>query len=315
MVSAPGTQRPAATAWAGGRLFVFGRAGRGVAWDPCTGRWSQFPSKDLPTPAAAGSTEARLDVDLGLGPLGGHGVKWRQDHGYTDANRGLVYDARTKRWVPMRMKGAPPARREAAVIAPVGRRLVVWGGLTHHGVSLEGAVYDLRTRTWRKMPAKNAPTELGVQHVAVSTDRYVVFLASRSYQAPSTGAIYDVRRNAWRRITAPVALYPTFQVHAWRVDDRHVLFANVNTSWVGVLDMRTGTWKAIPLAKAGLTERTDVSIHFTGARLIVYGGWKRTMVSPGGGCEGPRPKGMGCDPMPPVYAVELRSDGAMYRLR
>ena len=51
---------------------------------------------------------------------------------------------------------------------------------------------------------------------------------------------------------------------------------------------------------------------WTGDRFILWGGIKKTMTDPGGGCEnhqGPE----GCDPMSPRYEVEVLTDGFMFR--
>ena len=263
---------------------------------------------------AAGAPAPRAPRSYVLAAAGDRVIVWggRTASGLT--NRGAVFDAKTRRWRPMTTAGAPSPRESVRVVWWTGRRLVVWGGRDAAGARTDGAAYDPVRDRWRALPAAGAPTTRTVPGVAVASGRRLVVLPAPGGD-PATGGVYDRVTNRWRPVAPPQGTWPGYETQIHRDGPRRLVFADVQNRRLEVLDLTTGRWTGVPFAGAHLSPRTMPAIHWTGARLVVFGGVDRKMVSPGGGCGGPRPPGMGCDPVPPIFLRVVRRDGAIYRPR
>lgn len=269
------------------------------------GAWIELPAAGAPRPRRPGSYAM---VRAGEEVLVWGGMT---EEGLTAA--GARFDLRERRWRPISRQGAPTPRRNPRVVTWTGDEFIVWGGRGAGGDIFDGARYDPVEDAWSPMAVEGAPQNFGEQAVVMWTGEHLIYLPTAARGAEEPGGVYSPRANTWRRVVVPQALYPTYKVRAWRADDGRVVLAKVDGPWVGVLDPRRGSWVEPEWSETGLSARQEVHVRWTGGALVLWGGVRRELVMPGGGCEGPRPPGVGCDPMPPVYATQVLLDGALYR--
>jgi N-acetylneuraminic acid mutarotase len=192
-----GPREPAATAWTGSEMLVWGgatgdaEAADGAAYAPAGDKWRRLAASPLSARSAAASAWTGREL-----------LVW----GGGDAADGAAYDPAADRWRPM--AAGPLGGRSAPVSAWTGRELLVWGGVSLRDSRelADGAAYDPAADRWR--PLAQAP--IGGRYTPASawTGReLVVWGGNGEGRFPfDDGAAYDPSADRWRPLPdAPVA--------------------------------------------------------------------------------------------------------------
>jgi len=263
-----------------------------------------LPTTNAPSPRRPG-TYVFLEAGEKLLVWGGLDENgWTQD--------GAVFDYATESWSPINTIDSPPAELDARVAAWTGEHVVLFGAHRELHTPV-GARYHVDDDRWESMTMEGMPSSMHAYAlIAVWNNGRLVTLLARP--GPNNkGAIYDPATDRSLELTTPKTLYPHYKVRVGSAGHR-LLFINIAHGWASLLDPETATWDEIPMQQNGLSSREEASMNWTGERLIVWGGRTREVIDPGGGCEGHDPSGgWGCDPLPPVYATDVLTDGAVYR--
>ena len=294
-----------------------------VALDPATLAWTSAanaPRDKLPsawdrTRGAPAKRQFHVEIVDGDRTLiwGGHDDKdVRAD--------GAIYSSATRTWTPIATTGAPRARAQPGAVLAAGR-LVVWGGWSKTGAAPnqidclgDGAIYDPAKKKWTAIAAKDAPAARHNAITIVDGDRVYVFGGSPGCpqnmggKPLADGAMLDTKTATWTPITLPDGvnpdpMYPP-RPSAYVLPDRRVIVRGRGKMWI--YDPAAKAIAPLPAA----TDGTWIAIGFAGGRLVGWG--KIVVVGKGGGCDGPRPPNMGCDPV--AAPVAYMDQGWMIQL-
>lgn len=199
---------------------------------------------------------------------------------------GAIYDPAGDRWTSMGAAGDLPSPRRDAVVAWVGDKILIWGGMggSPYGFTLNGALYDTVSRSWTK--ATPLPDSAVTDGIVWTGSRIVVTgngnLVTWTYVP---GAL------AWTSVPSVVGagLCNTPSVSHGAL----VSLCESSTgasSVVALLEDGATAWKEYPVPGG---EIEQPGLLWNGTELFLWGGAPPTLR---GGC----PPGVGCDPEPPV---------------
>ena len=245
---APSRRFDHSAVWTGHEMIVWGgRAddaalASGGRYDPQTETW--LP---IQPPSAAGYRPSYLHVAAWTGT---ELLVWG---GYTAdgsggphelINQGWRYDPFMDSWSAMSVDEAPSARLQPVAVWN-GSELVIWGGKDADGNLLEdGARYDPQTDSWTPITPVGAPRSHGHPFAGVWTGSEMIVWnggALHAEQRSNTGY-----RQPTVRLYDPVA-------DRWRVSE-------------------TG-WEPLLITRSIQDEPIEVSLNWTGDRMIALGGW------------------------------------------
>jgi hypothetical protein len=318
---APAGARPAdAGVDLGGARFIAGFDPRRSSYDVLAGSRLVLPSgKEIRAPAAGAPPPRTFHVVAFDGRRflvwGGFGPTPAGEHqAFGD---GAVLDTRSRRWRPMSSVGSP-APRFLPVSVWTGKRLLVWGG--GKGVPgreptlfQDGAAYDPVRDVWSPMSAEDAPPPRW-KPVIVWTGKVMVLagggdsLVTGGARGRTDAYVYDPQADRWSAVDGAPKLAEAHWIRTFVDIEGRVLFVDtLALQSFGVLDPRSRRFDEIPMPET-LRDRSGVGAAWTGARLLLWGGYRQTpgYVNP---CDNFRGPG-GCDPPSPHFAVF--SDGWLY---
>jgi hypothetical protein len=280
---------------------------------PPSGKEIRAPAEGAPSPRmyeVVAFDGRRLMVWGGFGPTA-------DDRSHEAFGDGAVLDTRTRRWRPMSPAGAPGPRFHA-VSAWTGSKLIVWGGGAgspgrEPTLFRDGAVYDPARDRWTPMSAAGAPPPRW-KPVTVWTGKFMV-LAGGGDSLITGGArgrddvyVYDPAADRWAAVDGAPKLAEAHWIRSF-VDGRgRVLFVDTHVlKTFGVLDPFARRFDQVTLPET-LQDRSGLGVAWTGARLLLWGGYRQIpgYVNP---CDNFRGPG-GCDPPSPPFAVF--ADGWFY---
>lgn len=300
LAASPLTARePAATAWTGTELLVWGGTtgtapvADGAAYDPGHDRWRALaPSPLSPRTGSAAAWTGREMIVWGGG----------------DQADGAAYDPATNRWRPL--AASPLAGRSLAVSAWTGRELLVWGGVTLDGTNAfsDGAAYDPATDRWRSLAT--GPLDGRYAPAGVWTDKELVVWGGNApgQGAFADGAAYDPAADRWRSLppapvaprTAPATVWSGKEVLVWGGLGRpgsgggsgspldQVLEPRTDVSPLGdgaAYDPAADRWR--PLEPVSLLGRGFPAAVWDGHEMVVWGGLV-AVSSPASAADGVR---------------------------
>jgi hypothetical protein len=224
---------------------------------------------------------------------------------------GATFDIASGSWRPMSLTGAPPAMLKVKAAAWTGPYLTVLG--THRETRAPlGRRYHVAQDRWAPVALEGIPSWApGGESIAIGAGERVIILDVRPQQ-PSQGAVYHATEDRWSSLQAPRSLYPANRLRVASAGSR-LFFLMPSLHWAAFLNPTTMAWEEVSLARSGLPDRSEASYHWTGERLLVWGGVQRRVVDAGGGCENHDPSEGGCDPVPPTYATEVYTKGRIFR--
>jgi hypothetical protein len=179
----------------------------------------------------------------------------------------------------------PEARRNgAAVFDPVGRRLVIFGGVGAGGHLNDTWAFDLATASWTRLETRGTPPPARLGHDAIYDalgHRMIVWAGQDEGRFFNDVWALDLQSAAWRELQAPArpqARYGSASIFD-PLERRLVTFAGFTDlsrrfQDTQALDLDTETWEELtppgekPEVRCLLTAAYDAAER----RMLVYGG-------------------------------------------
>ncbi len=203
-------------------------------------------------------------------------------------NTGGRYNPATHSWIAISTLGAPSARRSATGVW-TGAEMLVWGGRANQSVGTGGR-YSPATNTWIPITGVSAPAARS-SHTAVWTGaEMLVWGGTDGLVVLGDGARYDPSADAWVSLLADAAPSPRFEHTAlWTGTEmivwggRTALLTQPVTNTGARYQPGTNTWTPTSLGTAFVpTTRSTHTAVWTGAEMIVWGGWDGDVTGSGG---------------------------------
>ena len=251
--------------WTGSEMIVWGGRNGNVYWngggryDPIADTWSATRLDASTPPAVYDHTAVWTGVEM---------IVWGGFDGGTTVDTGGRYDPATDTWQRTTRTAAPrPMSRHTAVWS--GSEMILWG--EHSGR------YDPALDSWRDVYQLNAPSPNSGQ-VAFWTGTEMLVWGGDSFQGPGVGGLYDPVLDRWRTVSQGA------NAPASRTDCAAVFTGTEMLVWSGGqqlgfafddgarLDVASNSWAPMSSGGAVPSGRTDFSMDWTGAELIVFGG-------------------------------------------
>jgi N-acetylneuraminic acid mutarotase len=301
LASSPLSARaPAATAWTGNEMLVWGGVGEdfladGAAYDPAANRWRPMAASPLAARARAQSawTGSELIVWGGGAP----------DQTFGD---GAAYNPATDRWRPI--AASPLAARMGDVAAWTGRELVIWGGVDDSTTQefRDGAAYDPETDRWRAIATAPMPGRDDPAWAWTGRELVVWGGSTLAGNLLNDGAVYDPATDRWRAManapighrSGPAAVWSGRELLVWggfaapgatdngpldRVIERRTLLNPADDG--AAYDPATNRWR--PLEQVPLLGRGFPVAVWDGGGMLMWGGLV-VVSSPASSSEGVR---------------------------
>jgi hypothetical protein len=285
--------------WTGGELIVFGgttangsnHVNTGGRYAPSTDTWSATSTANAPSTRSWHSA-----IWTGTtGPAGAQNlmIVWG---GRGPNNTGGRYAPATDSWTATTTSGAPSARWSHTAVW-TGSRMILWGGYATTAVYFNtGGQYDPAADTWTATSVANAPSAR-TNHAAVWTGSKMIVWGGctgtdsncTSGTYPTDGGIYDPIADTWTAMSAVNAPTGRQSFRAfWLGGSLQKLLVwggqpggGADTNTGGLYDLATNTWTATSVVGAPVA-RSAFSAAWTGARLIVWGGYGTGAAGSGG---------------------------------
>ena len=256
-----------------GATFTYGHMRDGAIYDPASDSWSRVTNQGAPDARAyqtAVWTGSKMVVWGGCSSPNdcvGHG---RADGG--------LYDPATDSWTAIGTKGAP-AGQQNHVAVWTGSRMIVWGGTVDDA---SGGIYDPVQDEWTPMSTVGAPSPRQFPAGVWTGSKLIVWGGldpdPNAFRTYNSGGIYDPASDSWVRTSdanAPVARYKHTAV--W-TGSRMIVWGGASERDLlnsgGLYDPITDTWSAtVTPPRLVLEPRVEHASVWTGARMIVWGGW------------------------------------------
>ena len=290
---APAARYGACAVWSGSRMIIWGGGYTGVymndgaSYDPVLDSWAGISSSGAPS--------ARIEPSAAC--TGNRMIVWGGDAGGTISQTGGIYDLALNTWGgPTRIIGAPTARSWHSAVW-TGKEMIVWGGRDNSGyfgdgkrytppISLAQGTYN-GTVTVTAPGAVNSPKTINVTLTVgpVATPAITAVPASMTFTASASGPNpagqqiditnsgqqYSILRwqatanKPWLQLTPSAGVIST----ETDIVDVNVIL-NQPEAWTGATST-TG-------APAG---RENTSAVWTGAEMIVWGGFNGSSLNTG----------------------------------
>lgn len=181
---------------------------------------------------------------------------------------------------------APEARRNgAAIYDPVGKRLIIFGGVGVNGLLNDTWAFDLASRTWTKLTVQGTPPapRLGFDAIYDPTGHQMVIYAGQGAGFFNDTWSLDLNTLAWRDLSPPAATRPKARYGSGSVFDpvsrSLVQFAGFTEESRRFQDTQSfslanNTWQDWTPAGAKPEIRCLLTAAFdrTNRRMIIYGG-------------------------------------------
>lgn len=181
---------------------------------------------------------------------------------------------------------APEARRNgAAIYDPIGKRLIIFGGVGVNGLLNDTWAFDLASRTWTKLTVQGTPPapRLGFDAIYDPTGHQMVIYAGQGAGFFNDTWSLDLNTLAWRDLSPPAATRPKARYGSGSVFDpvsrSLVQFAGFTEESRRFQDTQSfslanNTWQDWTPAGAKPEIRCLLTAAFdrTNRRMIIYGG-------------------------------------------
>ena len=271
----------------GKRIFVFGWT-RAI-FDPCANRWSAMSKTGLPDEAWSAQHRRPLvaaDRVVFLG-TGNNGEIPFATGGVT----AIVYDVARNRWSAVPDQPEALSWRRGALVAAVGREIIVWGGVveTNPGrggparLLNDGARLDPATGTWRPMSRTNAPSGRSFAHGVWTGTRLVVWggigKQTNPYQCgrpdeclpTAGGGVYDPATDTWSAMSDTGAPSARRGAAVKVAGDNVLVWGGIDRPDGAIYDPGANNWRALPPPPPGIASSRlddfDLTVH--GDKIVV----------------------------------------------
>lgn len=243
---------------------------------PAAGVWKSIP----PAPIAGRSEPSVLWTRKAMIVWGGTG-----DAGVL--GDGAAYDLAADRWTPLPPAPLSPRRGQTAVWT--GNTMLIFGGQGRRegcdGLCPlgDGASYDPDTNTWKLLAGSPIGPRHGHSAVFLQGRMVVWGGAGEGGAAVGDGASYDPVTDTWAALPVP-PLAPRLGHRAVATPDRMLVWGGSSEATEGrryfddgaVYNPATGAWSPMAAPPASLEPRDNFAAAWTGAQLLVWGGYGRS---------------------------------------
>jgi hypothetical protein len=275
--------------WTGSEVIVWGGSLIDSRFSNTGGRYS--PSTDT---WARTSTEANVPsgrYDHSAVWTGTEMIVWGgYDSSYGPTLTGGRYDPSTDAWQPTSTGANVPSARTGHTAVWTGSEMIIWGG-----GSSTGGRYDPSTDAWRPTSTDaNVPSRRS-GHTAVWTGSEMVVwggAGTNYYDLLNTGGRYDPLTDSWKRIPSGIiapagrgghsAVWTGAEMVIWggvRMDSGNV-FTPLNDG--GRYSPAADSWRPVAAGANVPAPRSTHRAVWTGAEMIVWGGWSEAYLNTGG---------------------------------
>jgi N-acetylneuraminic acid mutarotase len=239
-------------------------------------RWTMLPESGI----AGRSDPAAVWTGTALIVWGGAGHPRALDDGAS-------YDPVAERWTPL--PASPLGARRAHSAVWTGDRMVVFGGQglgegCRRACALgDGAAFDPASGTWAAIPVAPIAPRFGHSAVFVRGRMVIWGGAADGGAALGDGASYNVATGVWT-VLPPAPIAPRLGHRTVAAADRMLVWSGSNEADEGgryladgaVYRIDTNEWAAMAPAPARLGARDTAAGVWTGAQLLVWGGYGRS---------------------------------------
>ncbi|MCI0447133.1 hypothetical protein L0152_28490, partial [bacterium] len=280
------------TIWTGTEMIVWGGCpdfgcfsplNTGGRYNPLSDTWQTTATQDAPQ-ARTNHTAVWTNNEM---------IVWGGNNFSTELNTGGRYDPGTDSWVSTSTTNAPAVRSLHSAVWD-GTEMIVWGGCPESGCFTPlntGGLYDPSTDSWSDTSITNSPQGRRGHSAIWDGSEMIIFGGCVDHDCSvhvNTGGKYDPQVDAWSATdlaTAPSGR--SFHTAVWTGSEMIVWAGCVSgeceivTNTGGRYDPGTDSWIATSLEDAP-SKRVNHTDIWTGAEMVVWGGFSFFLVSNGG---------------------------------
>ena len=287
-LDAPSPRTGHSAVWTGTEMIVWGGISdftplaTGGRYDPATDSWTDT--------STAGAPDGRSHHHAAW--TGSEMVVWGGATASGSTSTGGRYDPVTDSWVPTSTTAAP-APRSAGRSVWTGSELIVWGGCINDACSFpppDGARYDPTADAWTPVTTIDAPIGRWNHSATWTGSEMMVWSGCVNHDCStytSGGGLYDPATDSWRATsTAGNPGHRASHSAVWSGDEV-IIWAGCTTGECqhalrdgGRYDPVADSWT--PIDPDIPERRINHTAVWTGAEMIVWGGWNGIHLRTGG---------------------------------
>jgi hypothetical protein len=277
----PGAREQHTAVWTGKEMIVWGgfhdgaHLNSGGRYDPVSDRWRATPTAALAPAARSRHSAVWTGTEM---------IVWGGADNAGVLNTGGRYDPTIDRWGKTSTGQGVPQERTRHTAVWTGTEMIVWGG-GGNDVHNPGGRYDPATDSWLAESVIGAPPRRS-GHTAVWTGTEMIVWGGRgSLEYQDTGGRYDPATDLWTATSlGPVGLEPTENHSALWTGTEMIVWGGFTGPYTldgltlntgGRYDPGTDAWTATPTGTGVPTDRAAHVAVWTGAEMIVWGGYSR----------------------------------------
>jgi hypothetical protein len=233
----------------------------------CTEGWDNRSLDDVPD-GRSGHTAVWTGTEM---------IVWGGNNGDLLSTGGR-YHPSTDTWVPTPTGTGCPTARSGHTVVWTGSEMIMWGGSGQ-----TGGRYSPSTNTWTATSTgANCPTARGGHTAVWIGTEMIIWGGYDGSNCLSTGGKYNPSTDTWiptstgmdcpTERTGPTAVWTGFEMIIW--GGYSVATGYLNTG--GCYNPSADTWIAMSTGTSCPAAREEHTAVWTGARMIVWGGWGNT---------------------------------------
>ncbi len=283
-VPAPSARRGHTAIWTGAELIVWGGVGdsgyvnTGARYDPEIDSWIPISTgTNVPSPRdrhTAVWTGAQM-------------VVWGGNNG-SNLRTGGRYSPATDSWTPTSIGNGVPSPRAGHTAVWTGSEMIVWGAFDSSATVDPGGRYDPATDAWTPTSTGSGSPVPRDEHTAVWTGSEMIVWGGWRFFELNTGGRYDPGTNSW--IPTPIgdgvpaarsehtAIWTGAELIVWGGSG----LGGSDLDSGGRYDPATDSWTPTPEVAGVPSARRGHTAIWTGAEMIVWGGFDGGFINTGG---------------------------------
>lgn len=203
-------------------------------------------------------------------------------------NQGALYNLEKNSWE--KMADCPVEARCLFFFAPLGTKLIIWGGVSKQKDSfLDGAIYNSNENTWQKIeecPLDKRSCGVGcgktLPLVAVTETNLILWGGSYLGQFYDDGATYNIKKNEWEKMDKSPLEARSGHVLIM-ADNKLVIWGGLGKGAYykdgAIYDIGKKSWQA--MKPSPLEGREHPKTEIFGKKLVIWGGFHPKRLNDG----------------------------------